>query len=75
MFGFVASRRRQRHEQGGTEPFCSICRSNSNCFSLQEVKALAMVLERTPYPVAVELAATAARRSVLSLQPWLQVRA
>lgn len=37
------------------------------------MKGLSTVLERTPYPLAVELAVTAARRGSLSLQPWLQV--
>ena len=44
----------------------------------QEVGALAIVLERTPYPLAIELAAIAARHAPQmqppwALQPWLQV--
>ncbi len=44
----------------------------------QEVGALAIVLERTPYPLAIELAAVAARHAPQiqppwALQPWLQV--
>jgi CCR4-NOT transcription complex subunit 1 HEAT repeat len=45
----------------------------SQCVCPQEVKGLAMVLERTPYPLAIELAALASQRGILSLQPWLQV--
>jgi CCR4-NOT transcription complex subunit 1 HEAT repeat len=40
---------------------------------MQEVKGLALVLERTPYPLAIELAALASQRGILALQPWLQV--
>lgn len=45
----------------------------SQLMCVQEVKGLAMVLERTPYPLAIELAALASQRGILSLQPWLQV--
>jgi CCR4-NOT transcription complex subunit 1 HEAT repeat len=53
--------------------FCSDLAGVTQSVCVQEVKGLAMVLERTPYPLAIELAALASQRGILSLQPWLQV--
>ncbi|KAK9824056.1 hypothetical protein WJX72_007392 [[Myrmecia] bisecta] len=40
----------------------------------QELKGLAIVLDNTPFPFCIELAALAARREYLNLEKWLQER-